>query len=66
MLMISITPSTFMTLYPRRETERRDRKHKPLDKYTDADKEQEREKGDWLPSSAHRLKIEARAYRQQQ
>lgn len=46
MLTMSITLSTFMTLYLRRENARRDREHKPLDKYSEADKVAEREKGD--------------------
>lgn len=46
MLTMSITLSTFMTLYLRRENARRDREHKPADKYTEAEKVAERTKGD--------------------
>lgn len=43
---MSLILCIFMTIYLRRENARRDREYKPLSEYTEAEKLQEREKGD--------------------
>ena len=45
-MSMSASVCTFMTLYYRRENARRDKKYKPLEEYTTAEKALEREKGD--------------------
>lgn len=45
-LSMSFVLSSFMTIYLRRENARRDATYRPLEQYTDAEKDAEREKGD--------------------